>query len=249
VAYPPLLQAALNGDRVHPATPHSPEEIAAEAKAAVAAGAQSVHLHPYGHDGRQTLDAAVCAETIRRVRQACPGTTISLTTSADVVEDPAERLRLLAAWTVLPDLVTANQGEEGILQVCELLLSRGVGIEAGLLGLGDARQFVAAGLAGRCVRAMVEPLDADPADAVAHAEAIENTLHEAGVALEQVHHGDGIASWAVNQRAISRGHAIRTGLEDTPVLPDGRQAQGNGDLIAAAAAMQRRRLGEAATSR
>jgi hypothetical protein len=38
---------------------------------------------------------------------------------------------------------------------------------------------------------MAEPLDADPADAVAHAEAIENTLHEAGVALEQVHHGDG----------------------------------------------------------
>jgi uncharacterized protein (DUF849 family) len=242
VAYPPLLQAALNGDRVHPATPHSPEEIAAEAKAAVAAGAQSVHLHPYGDDGRQTLDAGVCAETIRRVRQACPGTTISLTTSADVVEDPAERLRLIAAWTVLPDLVTANQGEEGILEVCELLVSRGVGIEAGLLSIGDARQFVAADVAGRCVRAMVEPLDADPSDAVAHAEAIENTLHEADVALEQVHHGDGIASWAVNRRAISRGHGIRTGLEDTPVLPDGRQAQGNGDLIAAAAAMQRRRL-------
>jgi uncharacterized protein (DUF849 family) len=141
----------------------------------------------------------VCAETIRRVRQACPGTTISLTTSADVVEDPADRLRLIPAWTVLPDLVTANQGEDGILEVCELLVSRGVGIEAGLLTLGDARQFVTAGVASRCVRAMVEPLDADPSDAVAHAEAIENTLHEAGVALEQVHHGHGIASCAVNQ--------------------------------------------------
>ena len=43
-------------------------------------------------------------------------------------------------------------------------------------------------------RAMAEALDADPADAVAHAEAIENTLHEAGVALEQVHHGDGMRS-------------------------------------------------------
>ncbi|HET8915819.1 MAG TPA: 3-keto-5-aminohexanoate cleavage protein, partial [Propionibacteriaceae bacterium] len=81
-----------------------------------------------------------------------------------------------------------------------------------------------------------------PSDAVAHADAIENTLHEAGIALEQVHHGDGIASWAVNQRAIARRHGIRTGLEDTPVLPDGRQARGNGDLIAAAAAMQRRGL-------
>jgi uncharacterized protein (DUF849 family) len=239
----PLLQAALNGDRVHPATPRSPEEIAAEAKAAVSAGARSVHLHPYGPDGRQTLDSEVCAKTIRRVRRSCPGVPISLTTSADVVADPAERLRLIAAWTVLPDLVTANQGEEGILAVCELLTSRGVGIEAGLLSLADARQFVAAGIAGHCVRVMVEPLDADPADAVAHAEAIENALAESGITLEQVHHGDGIASWAVNERAVVRGHGIRTGLEDTPVLRDGRLAQGNGDLVAAAATMQRELLG------
>src|SRR4029077_11938726 len=59
----------------------------------------------------------------------------------------------------------------------------------------------------------------------------------AETALEQVHRGDGIASWAVNRRAIPRGQGIRTGLEDTPVLPDGRLADGNGDLVAAAAAM------------
>ena len=183
------------------------------------------------------MDAAVCAETIRRVRQACPGVTISLTTSADVVEDPAERLRLIEAWTVLPDLVTANQGEKGILAVCELLASRGVGIEAGLLSLADAHQFIAAGIAGGCVRAMVEPLDPHPADAVAHAEAIEDALAESGITLEQVHHGDGIASWAVNRRALSRGHGIRTGLEDTAVLPDGRATAGNGELVVAAASL------------
>jgi uncharacterized protein (DUF849 family) len=96
---------------------------------------------------------------------------------------------------------------------------------------------VAADIAARCFRTMVEPLDADPDAAVAHAEAIGRTLAAAGVTLEQVHHGDGIASWAVNRRAIPRGHGIRTGLEDTPVLPDGRTAAGNGDLVAAAAAM------------
>jgi uncharacterized protein (DUF849 family) len=68
-------------------------------------------------------------------------------------------------------------------------------------------------------------------------KAIESTLLDAGITLEQVHHGDGIASWAVNRRAIARGHGIRTGLEDTPVLPDGRQAEGNGDLVAAAAVL------------
>jgi len=47
----------------------------------------------------------------------------------------------------MPDLVTANQGDDGILDVCELLVSRGVGIEAGLLSLGDAQGFVDAGIA------------------------------------------------------------------------------------------------------
>jgi hypothetical protein len=84
---------------------------------------------------------------------------------------------------------------------------------------------------------MVEPLDVDPETAVAHAEAIEAVVIRAGITLDQVHHGDGIASSSVNRRALARGHAIRTGLEDTPVLPDGRQANDNADLVAAAAAM------------
>jgi uncharacterized protein (DUF849 family) len=154
-----------------------------------------------------------------------------------VEPDPGRRFALVAGWTVLPDLVTANQGEDGILELCDLLLARGVGIEAGLLSVGDAQKFVAAGLAPRCVRALIEPLDPDPGAALADAGAIERVLFEAGLQLEQVHHGDGIASWAVNRRAATRGHGIRTGLEDTPVLPDGRQAAGNGELVSAAAAL------------
>jgi uncharacterized protein (DUF849 family) len=84
---------------------------------------------------------------------------------------------------------------------------------------------------------MIEPLDADPDEAVRHADRMERVVIEAGIMLQQVHHGDGIASWAVNRRAVTRGHGIRTGLEDTPVLPDGRLARNNGDLVAAAAAI------------
>ena len=233
----PLLQAALNGDREHPAAPRTPAELAAEGRAAVQAGARVLHLHPYDDSGRQTLDAEPCAAAVRAVRAACPGIPISLSTSADIEPDPERRLALVAAWTELPELVTANQGEDGIGELCELLLERGIGIEAGLLSLADAHTFTASGIAGRCVRAMIEPLDPDPDDAVSHAAAMEDALAAAGVQVEQVHHGDGIASWAVNRRAAARGHGIRTGLEDAPVLPDGRTASGNGELVAAAAAL------------
>lgn len=231
------LQAALNGDRDHPALPRTPEELASEARAAVDAGATTLHLHPYDGDGRQTLDAQPCAAAVRAVRAACPGIPVSLSTSAAIEPDPERRHALVAGWTELPDLVSANQGEEGIVPLCELLVARGVGIEAGLLALADAHAFLAAGLAPRCVRVLLEPLDQEPGAAVAHAAAMEQALADGGIALEQVHHGDGIASWAVNRRGAERGHGIRTGLEDTPVLPDGRIAAGNGELVAAAAAL------------
>jgi uncharacterized protein (DUF849 family) len=162
-----------------------------------------------------------------------------LSTSAGIEPDPRRRLELVASWEVLPELVTANQGEAGIRELCEHLIARGVGIEAGLLCVADAEAFVRSGLAGRCVRALVEPLDADPADAVVHAAAMEEILVGADVSVEQVHHGDGVASWAVTERALGSGHGVRTGLEDTTVLPDGRPAADNAMLVRATAAMMR----------
>jgi uncharacterized protein (DUF849 family) len=234
-----MLKACLNGSRTddeHPAIPRTPAQLAAEGRASVDAGARVLHL-PYDGDGHETLEAEPCAAALRAVRAACPGIPVSLSTSADIESDPRRRLELVAGWTELPDLVTANQGEPGILDLCEHLIGRGVGIEAGLLSLEDAEAFVAAGLADRCARVLVEPLDADPATAVAHAAAIEGVLDDAGVTLEQVHHGDDVATWHVMARAVSRGHGIRIGLEDTTVLPDGRRPAGNGELVRAAAAM------------
>src|SRR3954469_3266485 len=222
-----FLQAALNGDSIHPAAPRNPTTIAEAARAAVDAGAQSVHVHAFDDAGRETLEGAACARVLRAVRALCPEAPISLTTSAAIVGDPGERFSTVEGWGEMPDLVTANQGEPGILELCELLLSRGVAIEAGLLSIEDARAFVRSGLAGRCRRVLIEPLDADPVAAVQQAGKMEDILASAGIALEQVHHGYGLACWAVNRRGLERGHGIRTGLEDVTQLPDGRQAKDN----------------------
>jgi uncharacterized protein (DUF849 family) len=186
----------------------------------VETGAEVIHLHAYDKTGSETFAPDPCAAALRAVRATCPGIPISLSTSADIEPHP-RRLESIAHWTELPDLVTANQGEEGITELCDLLIARKVGIEAGLLHLDDAHQFVRSGLADRCVRVLVEPLDADPAAAVVHAAAMEQVLADAGVTLEQVHHGDGVATWHVMTRAVERGHGIRAGLEDTTKLPDG----------------------------
>lgn len=234
-----FLQAALNGDRIHPGGPRSAGAIAEAARAAVGAGAHSVHVHAFDEAGRETLDGDACGTVVRAIRSLCPATPISLTTSATIVGDPAERLHIVGAWEEMPDLVTANQGEPGIVELCELLLSRGVEIEAGLLSVVDARAFVLSGLADRCRRVLIEPLDAEPEVAVEHAAKMEDIVVSAGITLEQVHHGYGIACWAVNRRALDRGHGIRTGLEDVTVLPDGTAARDNAELVAAAARLIR----------
>lgn len=235
-----LLEACLNGARglaEHPGIPRTPEELAAEALAAVEAGARVLHFHPYDDDGLETLAARPCEAAIRAVSASCPGVPISLSTSAEIEPDPRRRIELISAWTHQPELVTANQGEAGIIELCEVLVDRGIGIEAGLLSLADAQAFVRAGIAHKCTRVLVEPLDADPEAAVAHAAAMEQVLLDAGIDLEQVHHGDMVATWAVIARAIARGHGVRAGLEDGTVLPDGNLAEGNGALVRAAAQM------------
>jgi uncharacterized protein (DUF849 family) len=233
----PLLEVALNGHRTrdeHPAIPRTPDELARAARASVDAGADVVHPHAY-LDDEETLEGGPCAAMVRAIRAACPGVPISQTTALYIAgDDPERRLALVSAWTELPELVTANQGEAGIVELCEHLLGRAVGIEAGLLSVGDAEVFVESPLPPRCTRVLIEPLDPDPEAAVADAVTMEAILAEAGIGLEQVHHGDLIASWAVSEQAARRGHGIRTGLEDVTVLPDGTPAKDNAELVRAA---------------
>lgn len=87
------------------------------------------------------------------------------------------------------------------------------------------------------MRLVIEPLEADPDDAVALDAQMEAMVAAAGIVLPQLHHGSGRASCQVSRRAIARGHSISTGLEDTSVLEDGTRVSSNVELTAAAAAL------------
>jgi uncharacterized protein (DUF849 family) len=94
----PMLQVALNGGRTaaeHPAIPRTPQELADEARASVAAGARVLHIHAYDDTGRETFVAAPCAAALRALRAACPGIPISFTTSATIEPEPPRRLELI----------------------------------------------------------------------------------------------------------------------------------------------------------
>jgi uncharacterized protein (DUF849 family) len=234
-----FLQAALNGTRGradHDAVPLTPEELARDARAAVEAGARSLHVHPRGEDGAESLEPAAVDAAVAALREAAPDTELSLTTGLWIADGDAERrLEAVRGWSELPDIVSLNVAEAGWRELGELLAERGVWIEAGLFFPDHPQRLADSGLARHCRRALVEPQDTAPEIAVMTAGAIDGGLERAGVELPQLHHGTDFTTWAVLDAAVRREHEIRIGLEDTLTLPDGRRAGSNAELVAAAA--------------
>jgi uncharacterized protein (DUF849 family) len=232
-----MLQACLNGRRPrgeHPAVPVTPEELAADAVRAVEAGAAELHVHPRAATGRDTTEPGAAAAAVRAIRSACPGVPLGLTTGLWTTDGDAERRHAwVEAWEELPDYASVNLFEPGSAELCALLERRGVGIEAGVWRLADARLLVERGLAP--LRVLVETSDGGVEDPVAAAAEIDELLVRAGVDTPQLHHGAGADAWTVLDAALARGRDVRIGLEDTTAMPDGSAARDNAQLVAEAA--------------
>ena len=232
-----LIKAALNGSRLrneHEAIPLSPASLASDAAAARLAGAGAVHVHARDRFGRETLEPEHCADTINAIRANCPGLPIGLTTGLWIVKDPDRRFAQIDAWTRIPDFCSVNFSEDGTDQLCQLLLRKGIGIEAGLRSVADARVFATSAFVDRCLRILIEVEDSGIADPVGAAAAIGRVLEGSGIHRPIVQHGTGAATWPILQEAIARGYDLRIGLEDTLVMPDGSRAPNNAALVAAA---------------
>ena len=233
------LQACLNGRRPPGQAPVTPAEIGAAAAEALAAGAQGVHLHPRDAGGSESLLPGDVGAAVAAVRSAVgPSVEIGVTTGAWVVPDVAERSAAVEAWEVLPDSASVNWHEDGAVDLAELLQARGVGVEAGLWRVDDAVAFL--GWPGREAvrRILVEATEDDPSG-VATAAAVVAVLHRGGIRTPLLVHGLGGSTWPVLRWAAERRHAVRIGLEDVLVLPDGSPAPDNAALVRAAAELVR----------
>ena len=235
-----LIQASLNGGTTraeHPAVPLTPAELAAEARAAAAAGARAIHVHPRDLSGAQTLRPEHVLAAVAAVRNAT-GLPVGVTTGIWAVDgDVRRRMSLVADWSgrSRPDFASINMNEPGTDALADLLTGQGIEIEAGVWTVEDARLLGASTFGHRVIRVLLEPVDRSPAGAVVTAAEAAAELTRLGVKARQVHHGYGPATWDVLRAAVAMGQDIRVGLEDTTVLPDGSVAAGNGDLVTAAA--------------
>lgn len=228
------VKACINGVRTpdeHPGLPVTPEQLAAEALAVHRAGARAVHMHPKAPDGVDSLQPDMVAAAVSAVRHAVPGLPLGVTTGFWALPDPQQRLRAVGEWTVLPDFASVNWHEPGSADLAALLLSRGVGVEAGLFHAEAAASWAASAIAPHCMRVMIElPGDGDTATA----DELLSQVLAVGSAVPVLLHGLDESCWPLLEHAGLRGVQARIGLEDTLLLPDGTRASGNAALVSAA---------------
>ena len=230
-----MIKAALNGGRTraeHPGIPITPEELAAAAKESVAAGAGAIHFHVRAANGRESLDPEDVAKALTTVRSAVPGTPVGVSTGAWILQNAQLRHETISRWTVLPDFASVNFKEDGAVPLAQMLLSRGISVEAGLSDVVGTQVFVTIGLAPRCLRILLEPFEQSTEAALKTLGQIETMLDAAGVKLPRVLHGLNQTAWNLIDEAAARGYDTRVGFEDILTLPDGTSASGNGALVA-----------------
>lgn len=230
-----IVQACLNGARpaeYHSHLPLTTEAMVRDAINCLKAGASEFHIHPRDVEGRESLPAV--DNLMQAMRRACPGTLVGVSTGAWIERDEETTRACITNWQALPDYASVNLSEPDAPAVMSLLQDKGIGIEAGLATVEDARRFAALPRYHRAFRVLIEIEEQklDKADRIVGG--IVAVLEQANITRPILLHGFDATVWHFVRQARNRLWSTRVGLEDGRVLPQGDAARDNADLVAEA---------------
>ncbi|GAB4258454.1 MAG: 3-keto-5-aminohexanoate cleavage protein [Pararhodobacter sp.] len=255
----PTIMVAPNGARRaradHPALPMTPDDLAREAEACLAAGAAAIHVHVRDDAGAHVLSARRYDAAVRAIRGAVgDAMVIQITTEAVGRYSPAEQRQLVrdcapeAVSMALAELLPEGAGPEDEAEFGTFL--RAVG------AMGTIPQIILyAPDQARRLSALIDrgvvPWSQDrlpvlyvlgrytagqqsaPADLVPFLDAGQPRFAHWTVCAF------GLREAACTGAAMLLGGHARVGFENNLHRPDGTLAVSNADLVAAAAALAR----------
>lgn len=225
-----VIKVCLNGGRTkqeHVAVPITLDEIIRDIHVLQNLGVKHFHVHLRDMNGQETFENKVLAPQMQILRQRFPNLKIGLSSNLFNGMTPEIRHRKISEWEFKPDYVSVNLSEPGSLSIWNVLKEKEIKPEAGIWTMDDAEIFVKNKLDQYCERALIEMFFEEKEEAVLQANQISAFLKEHNNTLEQVHHGEGINTWAVIDNALEKDYGVRSGLEDTLALRNGERASGN----------------------
>lgn len=228
-----VIKVCLNGGRTkqeHAGIPVTLDEVIADIHAVRKLGVQHFHVHLRDSEGMETFENRLLAPQMRILRQHFPDIKIGLSSNLFNGMTLERRYRNIREWEFRPDYISVNLSEPGSVELWNLLKNKGIKPEAGIWSLNDAEIFVKHKLDLFCERVLIEIFFEEEEETIRQAIQISAFIAEHNHSLEQVHHGEGINTWAVIDNALSQDYGVRIGLEDTLVLRNGVRASGNVEL-------------------
>ena len=267
-----IITAALTGVLTtraqSPAIPYTPDEIAAEARRSVEAGASIVHIHARQDDGRPAYDVDTYARIDAAVRARCPDVIINYSTGAIGI-GREERVAHIVA--LRPDMAALNMGSMNyaiyseknktfyhdhvfanpfgdILFFLEAMNTAGTRPEMECFDTGhihNAAPLIDMGVLRppwqfSLIMGVLGGIPGTTKNLVQQVDELPPGAHWQVI-------GIGARQWPLVAAAITLGGNVRVGLEDNLYVAPGQLARSNGELVARAAELVRLVGGEVAS--
>lgn len=229
-----LIKIALNGARPKEQNSFIPQslfEIEREVQLLYENGKNVFHIHCYDENGNESLKPKDVHALITLVKDISPAIQIGISSGDWIEPDLEKRLDNIRNWKFVPDFISVNIIEDDAVKVAELLITKGVKIEAGLNEKRAAEIFVESTLINNCFRVLIEPEPEEFSLALNTINEIENVLNIAGNKTPRLLHGFNSVAWDVLREANKRGYDGRIGMEDTIFLENGEIVKSNLELI------------------
>lgn len=229
-----LLKIALNGARPKSQNeflPHSLDEIEKEVRLLYENGYKVFHIHCYDKNGNESLKPEDVNNLVLRVKSISSDIQLGISSGDWIEPDLNKRIGYINQWEHIPDFASVNMIEDNAIEISNVLISKGVMVEAGLNEKKAAEIFVNSNLDNNYIRVLIEPEEENLTGAIRTVEEIESVLDKNNITIKRLLHGFNIVSWDILREAKKRGYDSRIGMEDTIYLEDGTKVRSNLEII------------------
>lgn len=229
-----LLKIALNGARSKSENEYQPQtldEIEKEVRLLYQNGYNVFHIHCYDKTGNESLKPEDVNNLVLTVKNISSDIKFGISSGDWIEPDLNKRINYIKSWKYIPDFISVNMIEDNALEISNILIDKGVLVEAGLNEKKAAEIFVKSNLDKCCCRILIEPEADDLSTAITVIEEIESILDAGNISIKRLLHGFNSVSWDLLREAKKRGYDSRIGMEDTIYLEGGNKVKSNLEIV------------------